>query len=124
MNKKDLGVVAVGLTIASIGVVAALLGYVDFAILALLFFNVVLLMMIILQRRQLGTLQKRTLDLLRARVKIESKSQTEQPEITRKQEALVTQISTKKILGVLHAQQIQLDGLSRSLSTLLDKNNS
>lgn len=124
MNKKDLGVVAVGLIIASIGVVAALLGYVDFAILALLFFNVVLLMMIILQRRQLGTLQKRTLDLLRARVKIESKSQTEQPEITRKQAALVTQISTKKILGVLHAQQIQLDGLSRSLSTLLDKNNS
>ena len=116
MTRRDLAFTLVGLLLVVCGILFAAQNYTNMAIICLLVFGFIVLLVIILQRRQLGILQKRTLDILRNENIETIEQEVESAPPSKRELEVAVQISTKKIIGLLHAQQLQIEELSKRLS--------
>lgn len=119
MTKRDLVLVVGGSVAGSGGVVCSLFGYTNLALVALLLLGIVLLILTTLQRRQLGRLQERTLKILRQETKISPGSELEDSSLSEDQAEVAIYSSTKKILGMLQAQQNEIHSLSEEIEKVL-----
>lgn len=117
MNKRDAAILVCAVVLSSVGVVLSLLGYTDFALITVFLLLLMVIVLMTLQRRQLGVLQQRTLKLLRQDVKISSHVTPETSPLSADQAELAIHIATKKILGVLQAQQNEIQLLSEELKS-------
>lgn len=105
MNKRDLVFFITGLIITAWGFISVLLGNQMMAIIAILLMFMIVFVVLILQRRQLAAVQKRTLELLKF-----ANRPAEVVQIDRDKQI---DISTKKIINILQAQQIAMERLAQ-----------
>lgn len=118
MNTRDLVFLVVGAMIGLTGIIGALLGSVKLGTVALMAMSVILLVLLVLQRRQLAKVQQRMLSILNAQQK--SAESATAPNLSRAaapQESIA--IPTKKIVGLLQAQQISMEKLNAKLNRAL-----
>lgn len=115
MTKRDLAIVVCSVAVSCLGVILSLLGYTDFALIAVFLLLLLVILLIMLQRRQLGVLQQRTLKLLRKEVKVSPYEAPVSSPLSEDQAEVAIHIATKKILGVLQAQQNEIQLLSDEL---------
>lgn len=108
MQLRDKIFLLVGGLIATLGVIATFLWTVSAGVGALLLLGLMILMLLVLERRQLAKIQERSLHLLRV---------TEKPKRTPYSEDSTVRISTKKIIGMLQAHQVSLDLLAEKIDS-------
>lgn len=112
MNKRDLVFFVTGLVISSIGIISILLSNLMMAVIAILIMSVIVLFVLILQRRQLAAVQKRTLELL--------KFSNRPPEVVQVDREAKTDMSTKKVINILQAQQVAMERLAQRFEDALE----
>lgn len=112
MSLRDKMFLAFGTMIGVLGVTATLLWSIEIGVVALLLLGLIILVLVVLQRRQLSRVQQRTLTLLNAR------RQDAKPVQVKPQESLA--IPTKKVVGLLQAQQMSMDLLNEKLDRVLE----
>jgi len=116
MNSRDKALLIIGVIIGLSGVVLTFAWSVEVGIVTLLAMNLLLLLLLILQRRQLARVQQRTLSLLKFRESEIPARDVGRVDVSGLQRDL--KISNKKILGVLQAQQNNLDLLNEKIERL------
>jgi len=121
MHSRDIVSLVVGAAIGVVGTFGTLLGAPEVGIVALLALGVLILGVLVLQRRQLARIQQRTLSILNSRPPATTQDKQIQldPDNTRRDMA----ISTKKIVGLLQAQQAGLDTLNAKVEQALSQEN-
>lgn len=112
MKLRDRLFLVSGIGIGVLGVIATLLWSVEAGVVALLLLGLIIFILVILQRRQLSRVQQRTLAMLNA-----PKEDTKRVEV-KPQENLA--IPTKKVVGLLQAQQMSMDLLNEKLDRVLE----
>lgn len=106
MNTRDKIILAIGVAVSILGAVMTLLWSVAAGVIALLLLCLVILGLLILVRRQLARVQQRTLTLLK------QQSTPRQAEPVLAQGDDYAQISFKKIIAILEAQQMSMEILN------------
>ena len=121
MHSRDIVSLVVGAAIGVVGILGTLLGAPEVGIVALLALGVLILGVLVLQRRQLARIQQRTLSILNSRPPATTQDKQIQldPDNTRRDMA----ISTKKVVGLLQAQQAGLDTLNAKVEQALSQEN-
>lgn len=121
MHSRDIVSLVVGAAIGVVGTFGTFLGAPEVGIVALLALGVLILGVLVLQRRQLARIQQRTLSILNSRPPATTQDKQIQldPDNTRRDMA----ISTKKIVGLLQAQQAGLDTLNAKVEQALSQEN-
>src|SRR5699024_1859869 len=121
MHSRDIASLVVGAAIGVVGILGTILGAPEVGIVALLVLGVLILGVLVLQRRQLARIQQRTLSILNSRRPATTQDKKIQldPENTRRDMA----ISTKKVVGLLQAQQVGLDTLNAKVEQALSQEN-
>lgn len=117
MYSRDKIFLLLGTAIAGIGAIATILWTYAAGIIALLAIAVVIILMLVLQRRQLAKIQERTLKLVKAQQSARSQ-QSNSKAPARKEESLA--VSTKKIIGILQAQQISVELLHAKIDRVAE----
>jgi|SRR5690625_3738833 len=107
MYSRDKLLFGVGTVTALLGFLATIAWNNAFGILALLVIAVIILVFQVLQRHQLAKIQDRTLKLLQNGGRRETD--------TMPRDGIPVEIATKKIVGILQAQQTSIDLLSERL---------
>lgn len=115
MNKRDLVFVGTGLLLAFIGVLALLYGSLTLSLTVGFLMMTLLLVLLVLQRRQLASVQERTLRMLRDRKHVFSKLENIERVSGTSRQTDSTDISSKKVIGLLSAQQISMELLNNKL---------
>lgn len=115
MNKRDLVFVGTGLLLAFIGVLALLYGSLTLSLTVGFLMMTLLLVLLVLQRRQLASVQERTLRMLRDRKHVFSKLENIERLSGTSRQTDSTDISSKKVIGLLSAQQISMELLNNKL---------
>lgn len=115
MNKRDLVFVGTGLLLAFIGVLALLYGSLTLSLTVGFLMMTLLLVLLVLQRRQLASVQERTLRMLRDRKDVFSKLENIERLSGTSRQTDSTDISSKKVIGLLSAQQISMELLNNKL---------
>lgn len=105
---RDLSLIVVGVALAAAGVLSTIFWSVEAGIVALFLFGLLLLFLGVLQRKHQSLLQQRVLYLISAEKKRLKSSSELDP------------ISTKKIIGILQAQQISVEKLHSMVRTKSD----
>lgn len=116
MGTRDKAFLLTGLLVGIIGVGFTLFWRVDAGIVALLLLNLLVLVILFLQRRQLAKIQQRTLALLNSRERPAPVQSAENLDASKLRQDL--KIGNKKLIGLLQAQQTNLDLLHSKLETL------
>lgn len=119
MGTRDKVFLMIGLLVGIVGVVVTLIWRVDAGIVALLMLNLLVLAILLLQRRQLAKVQQRTLALMNSRERPSPVPSAENLDASKVRQDL--KISNKKLVGLLQAQQTNLDLLNNKLESLLEK---
>ena len=96
-----------GLLLGTIGIVSSVFWSIKVGIVFLTFLVMLIFVLIVLQRRQLAKVQHRTLRLLQ--------NQGKKPVREEGRAEISVHIATKKIIGLLQAQQISMDLLKDRL---------
>ena len=112
MTGREYFIIGFGILLATGGVIGTLLWRVEFGIVMLFLFGLLLFLLQILQRRSQARLQERMLYLVNAERR--GRPAVVQPD-TR-----ASEVATKKILGLLHAQQISMEKLAGRLDRNLN----
>lgn len=99
MRSRDFLLLLVGLIIILFGILGSIFWTMFAGLVSLLLMHFLVLFILVLQRRQVGRLQGRVLELVRA-----NKAASRQ-----NAEAVTEDQTGKKILGLLQAQQVSLD---------------
>ncbi|WP_022871636.1 hypothetical protein [Yaniella halotolerans] len=125
MTRRDMLFFGLGTLVACIGVIASLLGSKIIGIVATLVIGSLILVLLLLQRKQMAAMQQRTLGILRkVNSGYEIVSALTQPQseqhLSKKEVGEALQVPTKKLVGLLQAQQMQIDALSSQIE-LLDR---
>lgn len=115
MNKRDLVFVATGLLLAFVGVLALFYGSLTLSLTVGFLMMTLLLVLLVLQRRQLASVQERTLRMLRDRKHVFSKLENIERLSGTSRQTDSTDISSKKVIGLLSAQQISMELLNNKL---------
>lgn len=111
MNMRDSLFWALGAVIGILGIIGTLLWSIEIGVMALLVMSLIILALLVLQRRQLAKLQQRSLTMLNSR------KQDPKPLPVKSQESLA--IPTKKVVGLLQAQQISMERLNQKVDRAL-----
>lgn len=106
---RDLIFIGAGVVVAGAGIGASLLWSTVAGVIAQLLLTGGLLLLIVLQRRQMAKIQARTLEILRY-----TKGNRNQPSKTDKRPV----VFEKNVLGILQAQQTSIDLLNQKLDAL------
>lgn len=106
MNSRDKIVLAIGIAVSILGTVATLLWSVAGGVIALLLLCLVILGLLILVRRQLARVQQRTLTLLKQQARLRQA----EPVLPNGDD--YAQVSVKKIIAILEAQQMSMEILN------------
>lgn len=112
MYFRDKIFLAASFVLVLLGSLGSFFWRVEAGIVALLLVSILILVFLTLLRRQVSKVQQRTLALLHVRSAVDKLS-------TDLRDA--ESISTKKIIGLLHAQQMSMEELSGKIE-LIDKN--
>lgn len=116
MSSRDKVFLLAGTIVGLVGVVATLLWNLEVGIITLLLLNLLNLFILLLQRRQLGRIQQRTLALLQSREGKSSQGRGETLNAAKIQHDL--KVSNKKLVGLLQAQQTNLDRLNEKIEAI------
>lgn len=116
MSSRDKVFLLAGIIVGLVGIVATLVWDLEVGIITLLLLNLLNLLILVLQRRQLGRIQQRTLALLQSREGKPSQGRGENPDTAKIQHDL--KISNKKLVGLLQAQQANLDRLNEKFEAI------
>lgn len=114
MNSRDKILLVSGSVIGLSGIVLALVWRNPAGIIALLMMNLVILLFLFSQRRQLARLQKKTDTLLNSRLMTKESTATGKP--LQSQE-----VPLKKVVGLLQAQQISMERLNDKMDGILNQ---
>lgn len=124
MNKRDLVFLLSGLVIAGVGIGAVFYGGSVVVFIALFLLSILILVVLLLQRRQLAAVQKRTLEIIRAYNAITRNPAKNQPQGKVLTNSRAQDFSTKKIIGLLTAQQTSMEILNKKIENLDSRKNS
>jgi|SRR5699024_558014 len=116
MHSRDVTFIVVGLAIGAVGIVGTIVWSMKVGVLAFLVLGVLILGLVVLQRRQLARIQQRTLSLLNTTRALGSESKISVLEPGTSREIAV---STKKIIGMLEAQRVGMDILNEKVEKAL-----
>jgi len=119
MGTKDKLFLVFGGGVGVVGIVATILWSVEAGVVALITISLVILTLLALQRRQLARVQQRTLSMLNV---LQTTKPVTAPKPPSDQESIA--IPTKKIVGLLQAQQMNLDLLNSKVETYLNRSSS
>jgi len=111
MHFRDKIFLAVGVVLVLFGSFASFFWRIESGIVALLLVSILILVFLSLLRRQVSKVQQRTLALLHIRSAVDKLS-------TDLRDA--ESISTKKIMGLLQAQQMSMEELSDKLDSIVE----
>lgn len=123
MGIRNLGALSAAILTGAVGVVALIAGNRMVGSIAVLVLEIFIVALVLLQRRQFALVQQRLLAVLKAVPRVE-KRKGKQPAPFQSASAVIDSslaISTKKLLGVLQAQQIQLDEMSDKINLLINE---
>lgn len=123
MNTRDLIFLLSGVLIAGVGIGAILYGSFVIAFVALFLMCILTLAVLLLQRRQLAAVQKRTLEIIRAYNADTRNPVKNQPQGKGLTNAHRQDFSTKKIIGLLTAQQTSMELLSKKIENVTGSKN-
>lgn len=118
MNSRDLIFLVMGTFVGLAGIGTTLVWSIDAGIIALLAMGVILLVLLILQRRQVAKLQQRMLSVINQQKKANAETEKNQPRVANPPESIA--IHTKKIVGLLQAQQVSMEMLNAKFERALD----
>lgn len=118
MNSRDLIFLVMGVLAGLAGIVTTVVWSVEAGIIALLAMSVIFLVLLILQRRQIAKLQQRMLSVLNHQQKAKAVTEKNQPIAPKRPESIA--IPTKKIVGLLQAQQVSMEMLNAKLERALN----
>lgn len=125
MTKRDFLLIGSGVSIAVVGTVFTLLGFTSIGLIGLFSLLLLVLVVEILQRRQLALVQKRLLDLMRRRYSGvgTAASTLKRIELLLDDSYIEEKVhtSSKRIVGLIQSQQIQIDSLTSRLDRSLDE---
>ncbi len=113
MNLRDRMFLIFGIGAGLLGIVGTITWSLETGVVALIVISLVILVLLVLQRRQLARVQQRTLTMLNAH-------QTMKPVVGQEPQESIA-IPTKKILGLLQAQQVSIDLINDKIEAGLDK---
>lgn len=113
MNLRDRMFLIFGIGAGLLGIVGTITWSLETGVVALIVISLVILVLLVLQRRQLARVQQRTLTMLNAQ-------QTMKPVVGQEPQESIA-IPTKKILGLLQAQQVSIDLINDKIEAGLDK---
>ena len=119
MSTKDKFFLFFGGGVGIAGIVATILWSVEAGVVALITISLVILTLLALQRRQLARVQQRTLSMLNT---LQTTKPVTVPKPPSDKESIA--IPTKKIVGLLQAQQMNLDLLNSKVETYLNRSSS
>jgi len=119
MSTKDKFFLFFGGGVGIVGIVATILWSVEAGVVALITISLVILTLLALQRRQLARVQQRTLSMLNT---LQTTKPVTVPKPPSDKESIA--IPTKKIVGLLQAQQMNLDLLNSKVETYLNRSSS
>jgi len=119
MGTKDKLFLVFGGGVGVVGIVATILWSVEAGVVALITISLVILTLLALQRRQLARVQQRTLSMLNT---LQTTKPVTVPKPPSDKESIA--IPTKKIVGLLQAQQMNLDLLNSKVETYLNRSSS
>lgn len=123
MNKRDLVFLLSGLVIAGVGIGAVFYGGSVVVFISLFLLSILILVVLLLQRRQLAAVQKRTLEIIRAYNAVtRNPAKNQQGKVLTNSRA--QDFSTKKIIGLLTAQQTSMEILNKKIENLDSRKNS
>jgi len=114
MSKRDFIFFVFGVFLVAVGIGAASFEKYAIALIALSLVCTLILTLLLLQRRQSAVIQKRTLEILRAQNAFSSEmKRVPSPHFDK------SGVSTKKIIGLLSAQQVSMEILNRKLDKII-----
>jgi len=105
MFSRDKVYLLIGLCLGLLGIVSTIVWTIKVGMLLLFLLVMLLLILIVLQRRQMAKVQERTLKLL----------QFQQNDKTDTHSSIAVDLASKKIIGLLQAQQMSIDLLNDRL---------
>lgn len=112
MTFRDLLLVSCGTILAAAGIITNLIWNENFSTIPLFLLGLLILLVVVLQRRSHARLHERVLYLISA----ERERQKDLIEITRKKSSAgLDQVTAKKIIGLLHAQQMSMERLKTEI---------
>lgn len=115
MNRRDLFLTIGGVFLAIFGVGVLIYGNLTLALISLFLLIILLLILLLLQRRQLAAIQERTLRLLRSQKESSSRLKNMESQLKFSNRKDKSDASTKKILGILSAQQTSMELLNQKI---------
>lgn len=118
MHLRDKMFLLSGFLLVLVGSVLSILWNLLAGLISLLLLAYLCLILLVLQRRQLARVQKRTLDL----VKWTTKRGTRAAPSVKDGSKQCAEIPTKRIIGILQAQQMSMERLSRKIDSLPNRN--
>lgn len=121
MTKRDKLFLSLGVFVAAVGVVALILELTSVGLAVLFFLCLILLVLLLLQRKQIAAVQKRTLQIIRALDSFPATGSVEVLDCGSQEIEESLRISSKKIVGLLQAQQKHIDQLSNRLDRIYEK---
>jgi len=113
MHLRDKMFLLSGLLIVLVGSVLSILWNLLAGFIALLLLAYLCLFLLVLQRRQLARVQQRTLDLVKWTTKRGTRPTTSSTDVSKQ----CVEIPTKRIIGILQAQQMSMERLSRKFDS-------
>jgi len=116
VTRRDILIFLLGALTACVGVTAALLNQIKISVIALLVCSLIILVLLVLLRRQMATVQVRLLQILRKERTVGPKTSKDM-QVGNSEVEVAFQISTKKVIGLLQAQQLQIDKLNARLES-------
>lgn len=121
MTKRDKLFLSLGVSVAAVGVVALILELTSVGLALLFFLCLVLLVLLLLQRKQIAAVQKRTLQIIRTLDSFSATGAVEVLDYGSQEVEESLRISSKKIVGLLQAQQKHIDQLSNRLDRIYEE---
>lgn len=124
MNTRDLIFLLAGALIAAVGIGATIYGIGSIAIIALLVLCMTIIVLLLLQRRQLAAVQKRTLEVVRAQNRTHKSLSRSLEKSNTSSRADRSDLSMKKIIGLLSAQQTSMERLNKKFEDYISNRDS
>lgn len=117
MHLRNRLFLVVGLILGLVGILLTLVWSLELGIVTLLVLNLLLLMLLSLQRRQLARVQQRMLTLMKSDKDKATVPNVENLDATKIRQDL--KITNKKVIGLLQAQQRNLDLMNVKMEDML-----
>lgn len=121
MTKRDKLFLSLGVFVTAVGIVALILELTSVGLAVLFFMFLVLLVLLLLQRKQIAAVQKRTLQIIRTLDSFPATGSVEVLDCGSQEIEESLRISSKRIVGLLQAQQKHIDQLSNRLDRIYEE---